>query len=32
MRLKIDIDIPNWTKWLAGGIGIGVVLGVGAVV
>src|SRR5512135_544582 len=32
MRLKIDISIPNWSKWLAGGIGIGVVLGVGAVV
>jgi formylglycine-generating enzyme required for sulfatase activity len=32
MRLRVDLEIPNWTKWLAGGIGIGVVLGVGAVV
>jgi formylglycine-generating enzyme required for sulfatase activity len=32
MRLKIDIEIPNWTKWLAGGIAIGAVLGAGAVV
>jgi len=30
MRLKIDLEIPQWTKWLAGGIVICVVLGVGA--
>jgi microcystin-dependent protein len=32
MRLKIDIEIPNWTRWLVGGIAMGVVLGAGAVV
>jgi len=30
MRLKIDLEIPNWTKWLVGGVAIGVVLGIGA--
>jgi hypothetical protein len=30
MRLKIDLQIPNWTKWLVAGTAIGVVLGVGA--
>jgi microcystin-dependent protein len=30
MRLKIDLEIPSWTKWLVGGIAIGAVLGVGA--
>ena len=30
MRLKIDLEIPQWTKWLAGGIAIGLALGMGA--
>ena len=30
MRLKIDLEIPQWTKWLAGGIAIGLALGLGA--
>jgi formylglycine-generating enzyme required for sulfatase activity len=30
MRIRIDIEIPQWTKWLTSGIAIGVVLGVGA--
>lgn len=27
MRLKIDIEIPNWTKWLVGGIVLGIIVG-----
>jgi len=30
MRLKIDIEIPQWTRWLVGGIAIGLALGLGA--
>jgi formylglycine-generating enzyme required for sulfatase activity len=30
MRLKIDLEIPKWTRWLAGGIAIGLALGLGA--
>jgi hypothetical protein len=30
MRLKVDLEIPQWTKWLAGGIAIGLALGQGA--
>jgi microcystin-dependent protein len=29
MRLKIDLQIPQWTKWLVGGVAIGLALGVG---
>jgi microcystin-dependent protein len=27
MRLKIDIELPSWTKWLSGGLALGLVLG-----
>jgi hypothetical protein len=30
MRLKIDIEIPQWTRWLVGGIAVGLALGLGA--
>jgi hypothetical protein len=30
MRIRIDLELPQWTKWLVSGIVIGVVLGVGA--
>jgi len=30
MKIKIDLVVPQWTKWLVGGIAIGVVLGVGS--
>ena len=29
---RFDLEIPNWTKWLLGGVAIGAVLGAGAVV
>jgi hypothetical protein len=29
MRIKIDIEIPNWSKWLVAGIAIGILLGRG---
>jgi hypothetical protein len=29
MKIRIDVNVPGWTKWLVSGIGIGVVLGVG---
>jgi formylglycine-generating enzyme required for sulfatase activity len=32
MRIKIDIEIPQWTRWLVGGAAIGIVLCAGAVV
>lgn len=30
MRLKIDLEIPQWSKWLTAGIAIGLTLGLGA--
>jgi hypothetical protein len=30
MRIRIDLEVPQWTKWLVSGIAIGLVLGVGA--
>lgn len=30
MRIKIDLAVPQWTKWLAAGMAMGTVLGVGA--
>ncbi|MBN2196611.1 MAG: SUMF1/EgtB/PvdO family nonheme iron enzyme [Polyangiaceae bacterium] len=30
MKIRIDVEIPAWTKWLVSGIAIGVVLGAGA--
>jgi hypothetical protein len=30
MRIKLDLEISQWTKWLAGGIAIGFTLGLGA--
>jgi len=30
MRFKIDVEIPQWTKWMVGGIAIGLALGLGA--
>jgi len=29
MKIRIDLNVPGWTKWLVSGIGIGFVLGVG---
>jgi formylglycine-generating enzyme required for sulfatase activity len=29
MQIKIDISVPQWTKWLAAGLAVGIVLGVG---
>lgn len=30
MRLRIDLEIPQWTQWLFGGVALGLVLGVSA--
>lgn len=27
MRLKLDIEVPHWTKWLIGGLALGIVVG-----
>jgi hypothetical protein len=29
MRIKIDLVIPQWTKWLSAGLAMGIVLGAG---
>ena len=29
MRIKVDVVIPQWTRWLTAGAAIGIVLGVG---